>query len=233
MKKFIIIIVFVFLIALLISFNYLLWDREKQLENFQDISDSKNFTIDTLGEKNNSLDKQNKELTDKINSLNSAVSDLRDEFNRVSEENAELEQQISGNSDLIMKFKRNMNTAPVNDLLKNWFEAISTQNYKAASAMISKNSQDSTINNPSNFTKLYQPEIKTIRLKSSELFTGLSDEEHMKKIQFKVIAEVEKPANKNKIPSKLYKSGDNEKYITVEFNTQTNGWLILEVSDKP
>ncbi|WP_242855640.1 hypothetical protein [Ruminiclostridium josui] len=76
MKRFIIIIVFLFLIALLISFNYLLWDREKQLENFQDLKDAKNFTIDTLGEKNNTLDKKNKELTEKVESLNSVVQTL-------------------------------------------------------------------------------------------------------------------------------------------------------------
>ena len=55
MKKFIIVIVFVFLIAILISFNYLLWDREKQLESYQDLSDAKNLSIDTLGEKINTI----------------------------------------------------------------------------------------------------------------------------------------------------------------------------------
>lgn len=233
MKKFIIIIVFVFLIALLISFNYLLWDREKQMENFQDISDSKNFTIDTLGEKNNTLDKQNKELMDKYNSLNTELTDLRDEFARISDENTQLKQQISENSDLIIQFKKNMNAAPMNELIKNWFEAINTQNFKSASAMISKDSQDNNINNPSSFSKTYQSEIKSVNLKSSQLYTGLSDQEHLEKIQFRVIVEVEKPEIKDKVSSKLYQSGDNEKYITVQFNTQSNQWLILEVADKP
>ncbi len=231
MKRFIIIIVFLFLIALLISFNYLLWDREKQLENFQDLRESKNFTIDTLGEKNNTLDKKNKELTEKVDSLNSIASDLREEFNRVSLENTDLKAQISNYTDLIIQFKKNMNIAPVNELVKNWFEAINAKNYKLASALVSKNSQDEIIKNPASFSKTYQEEIKSIRPKSLQIFTGLTDQEHLGKLQFRVIAEVEKPEPLQ--AEKLYKSGDNEKYITVEFNTQSKEWLILEVSDKP
>ena len=231
MKRFIIIIVFLFLIALLISFNYLLWDREKQLENFQDLREAKNFTIDTLGEKNNTLDKKNKELTEKVESLNSVVSDLREEFNRVSLENTDIKAQISNYADLIIQFKKNMNTAPINELVKNWFETINTKNYKVASALVCKNSQDEVIKNPANFSKTYQEEIKSIHLKSLQIFTGLTDQEHLGNLQFRVIAEVEKPEPLQ--AQKLYKSGDNEKYITVEFNTQSKEWLILEVSDKP
>ncbi|ACL74557.1 hypothetical protein [Ruminiclostridium cellulolyticum] len=231
MKRFIIIIVFLFLIALLISFNYLLWDREKQLENFQDLRDAKNFTIDTLGEKNNALDKKNRELTEKIDSLNLAISDLKDEFNRLSVENTDLKNQVSDYADLINQFKKNMNTMPINGLIKNWFEAINTKNYKVASALISKNSHDEILNNPANFSKTYQEEIKSINLKSLHIFTDLSDQEHLGKIQFRIITEVEKPESQQ--TDKLYKSGDNEKYITVEFNTQSKEWLILEVSDKP
>ena len=231
MKRFIIIIVFLFLIALLISFNYLLWDREKQLENFQDLREAKNFTIDTLGEKNNTLDKKNRELAEKIESLNSVISDLRVEFNRVSVENTDLKTQINNYAYLVIQSKKNMNTAPVNGLIKNWFEAINTKNYKAASALISKDSQDEIIKNPANFSKTYQGEIKSIYLKSSQIFTELTDQEHLGKIQFRVIAQVEKPEPNQ--DQKLYKSGENEKYITVEFNTQSKEWLILEVSDKP
>ncbi|EPR14290.1 hypothetical protein [Ruminiclostridium papyrosolvens] len=231
MKRFIIIIVFLFLIALLISFNYLLWDREKQLENFQDLREAKNFTIDTLGEKNNTLDKKNKELTEKVESLNSVVSDLREEFNRISFENTDLKAQISNYADLIIQFKKNMNTAPINELIKSWFEAINTKNFKVASALVSKTSQDEVIKNPASFSKTYQEEIKSIHLKSSQIFTGLTDQEHLGKLQFRVIAEVEKPDQLQ--AEKLYKNGENEKYITVEFNTQSKEWLILEVSDKP
>ncbi len=231
MKRFIIIIVFLFLIALLISFNYLLWDREKQLENFQDLRESKNFTIDTLGEKNNTLDKKNRELAEKIEALNSVISDLKVEFNRVTVENTDLKTQMNNYAYLIIQSKKNMNIAPVNALIKNWFEAINAKNFKAASAMISKSSLDEVIKNPANFSKVYQGEIKSIHLKSSQIFTELTDQEHLEKIQFRVVADVEKPEPQQ--DEKLYKSGENEKYITVEFNTQSKQWLILEVSDKP
>ncbi|WP_242855641.1 hypothetical protein [Ruminiclostridium josui] len=124
-----------------------------------------------------------------------------------------------------------MNIAPVNELVKNWFEAINVKNYKLASALVSKNSQDEVIKNPSIFSKTYQEEIKSIYLKSLHIFTEMADPEHLEKFQFRVIAEVEKPEQPRS--EKLYKSGENEKYVTVEFDTQSKEWLILEVTDKP
>jgi len=77
MKKFVIVVVFIFLIAILISFNYLLWDRERQLANYQDLSNAKNLSIDTLGEKINNLDKQNKELSQRIIDLENENQNLK------------------------------------------------------------------------------------------------------------------------------------------------------------
>lgn len=237
MKKFILIIVFLFLIAILISFNYLLWDREKQLASFQGISDSKNLTIETLSEKMNNLDMLNKELNKKVETLTDENATLRDNFSTLNTENIDLKKEVALKTDLIIGFKKYINVAPMDAVIKKWVDFINSKNYKGAQALTSENSKDLTINDAEKFKEAYQGEIKAIRIKTLDLFTEMSDDEHLGKIQLKVVFEVDKPDstddNKDKIPQELFKSGQNEKYITMAFNASTNEWSILEITDKP
>ncbi len=237
MKKFIIVIIFVFLIAILISFNYLLWDRERQLENYQDLSNAKNLSIDTLGEKIDNLDKLNKELNSKIDTLTSDNSGLNDKISNLENENQQIKQEIASKNQLINLLKGNLNMEPFESVIKKWVEAVNSKNYQNALTLISKNSKDEILNNEEDFKVTCQNEIKAIRFKSSKLFTEVSDEEHLGKIQFKVILEVDKPEvteqNKDNVSDLLYKSGENVKYITMEFDAEAKEWRILELSDKP
>lgn len=237
MKKFILIIVFVFLIAIFISFNYLLWDREKQLESFQGISDSKNLTIETLSEKMNNLDMLNKELNRRVDTLDNNNTTLRDSITQLSNENIELRKEIFLKNALINKLKKHINVEPLEAVVKKWVEAVNSKNYKSAVALISVDSEDPTINDLDKFKDVYQNELKAIRIKSLNLYTDIADEEHIKKIQLKVAFEVDKPdniaENKGEVLQALYRSGINEKYITMEFDVINNEWLILEIKDKP
>jgi len=235
MKKFIIVVVFVFLIAILISFNYLLWDREKQLESFQNISNSKNLTIDTLSEKMNNLDQLNKELNKKLETLTSDNATVVENFSITNNENIDLKKEIASKNNLIVAFKKTMDVTPMDTVIKKWVEAVNLKNYKDAQALVSKNSKDATINDAAKFKEVYQRELKAIKLKTSKLFTEFSDDEHLSKIQFKVIFEVNKPesTDEKKITQDIFKSGNNQKYITMELNADTNEWVILEITDNP
>jgi len=237
MKKFIIVVVFVFLIAILLSFNYLLWDREKQLESFQDISDSNNLTIDTLSEKMNTLDKLNKELGKTVQDLTNDNATIKEYYSRANSENIDLKKDITSKNGIIISLKNTIDVAPMNAVIKKWAEAVNSKNYEAAEALISKDSKDQTINDVVKFKEVYQSELKTIKIKTSKLFTELTDDEHLGKIQFKVVFEVGKPdtteENKDAMPQELFRIGDNEKYITMGLKMDTNEWLILEISDKP
>ncbi|MDF2986050.1 MAG: hypothetical protein K0R50_1560 [Eubacterium sp.] len=237
MKKFIIVIIFVFLIAILISFNYLLWDREKQLENFKDLSNAKNLSIDTLGEKIDNLDKLNKELNARIDTLTSENTDMKDNISSLNNENQQIKLEIASKNQLIEMLKSNLNMEPFESVIKKWVDAVNSKNYQSAIALISKNSKDEILNNEENLKSTCQSEIKAIRLKSTKLFTEIADEEHLSKIQFKVILEVDKPEvtdqNKENVTDLLYKSGENEKYITMEFDAGAKEWRVLELSDKP
>lgn len=237
MKKFIIVIVFVFLISILISFNYLLWDREKQLASFQNMSDSNNITIDTLSEKMNILDKLNKELNKKVESLTDDITTAKEYSLEKDNENKDLRSEIIYKNELILMLKKAIDTSPMNAVIKKWTEAVNSKDFDGAQAFISTNSKDETINNTINFKEIYQNEIKTIKVKTIKPFIELTDDEHLKKLQFNVVFEVVKPdhtdEDKDKMTQNIFKSGDNEKYITMELNSDTNEWVILEIKDKP
>ncbi|MHB8062296.1 MAG: hypothetical protein ACYDG2_06640 [Ruminiclostridium sp.] len=237
MKKFIIVTVFVFLIAILLSFNYLLWDREKQLESFQDISDSNNLTIDTLSDKMNTLDKLNKELSKKVENLTEDNTAIKDNYSIQSKDNIDLKSEIISKNNLIIALKNTIDVVPMDTVIKKWTESVNSKNYEGAHALISKNSKDQTIKDAVRFKEVYQSELAAIKIKTSKLFTELTDDEHLGKIQFKVVFEVQKPdvtdKNKDKIPQDIFKSGDNDKYITMELDSDTKGWVILEIEDEP
>lgn len=237
MKKFIIVIVFVFLIAILISFNYLLWDREKQLESYQDLSNAKNLSIDTLGEKINNLDKQNKELAEKISSLEKENSEIKSSNYKLIAESQQIRQEMEQNKGFISLLKSNMNIEPLETVIKKWVEAVNSKNFKTAKTLVSEDSKDEILSNEEKFKTAYQSEIKAIRLKSSKLYNELTDDEHLAKIQFQIIFEVDKPEaaseSKEEIPQVLFKSGENEKYITMELDREAGEWRISELSDKP
>ncbi len=237
MKKFIIVIVFVFLITILISFNYVLWDREKQLASFQDISDSKSLTIETLSEKMNNLDKLNKELTTRVENLTNDNTTLRESLLSRNDENKELKREIISKNELITALKNTIDITPMDTVIKKWTESVDSKNYQLARSFISESSKDQTINDDVKFKELYQSEIKSIRLKTSNLYTELTDDEHLGIVQIKVVFEVDKPDvtkdNEEKVSNSIFKNGENIKYITMELNSYTNEWLIQEINDNP
>ncbi len=236
MKKFIIVIVFVFLIAILISFNYLLWDREKQLENYQDLSNAKNLSIDTLGEKINNLDKLNKELNQRIETLTGENNNLKENLTIVNSENIENKQKLLAKNALVTLLKDNLKVESFENVIKNWVEAVNAKNYKAAQELIIKTSTDEILSDPESFKSTYQNELKALRLKSSKLFTEFNDDEHLEKIQFEVVLEADKPEPEDKssvVPQNLYKGGENHKFFTMEFDPQLKEWRISEISDTP
>ncbi len=238
MKKFIIVIVFIFLIAILISFNYLLWDREKQLESYQNMRQSNNLTIETLSEKMNNLDRLNKELTTKLETITNDNEITRKHASSLNNENAELKKEIQLRNDMINALKQNVDTSAMNTVIKKWTDSINSKNYENSQVFISKNANDKTFIGDVNALKeMYQKELKEIKLKSSEPYINqIVDDEDLMKIQLKVVFEVIKPAptaNNEEVKDSIFKSGSNKKFITMEFNPYTNEWMMLEMKDEP
>jgi FtsZ-binding cell division protein ZapB len=230
MKKFIIIVVFVFLISILISFNYLLWDREKQMESFQDMSTSKNLSIETLGEKINSLDKENKSLKDQLNSLSINNAELKDDYSLMLQEREDLRKKALEQNELLLEFKKAMDTKPVEDVLQKWIQAINKKNYSSASSYISAFSTDEKLNNLNNLKIAYQDSVKNISLKELKIYADNNDDEHISKVQFLVTLKVDVPSTSKQ---DYYKDGLNKKYFTMDFDRDQNRWFISVIQDTP
>lgn len=238
MKKFIIVIVFVFLIAILISFNYLLWDRERQMESYQNMSQSNNLTIETLSEKMATLDKLNKELNTELKNIIDENNTIKDNLTVSNKEKAELQKEVEIRNNLILTLKESMNSSSMNTVIKKWTEAINSKNYENAKTFVSKNSLDKILlGDAEDLKEIYQKELKEIKLKTSEPYIKLKDDEHIKKIQLRVVFEVVKPELATGIQEQVsdsnFKSGNNEKYITLELDPNTKEWLILEINNEP
>lgn len=238
MKKFITVIVFVFLIAILISFNYLLWDREKQMESYQNMSQSNNLTIETLSEKMAALDKINNELNTKLETIIDENKTIKDNLTVSNKEKAEFQDEVEIRNNLIIELKESINPSSMNTVIKKWTDAINAKNYENLKTFISKNSQDKILlGDAEDLKEIYQKEIKEIKIKTSEPYIKLKDDEHIKKIQFRVVFDVVKPVtatdSQEQESDSNFKSGNNEKYITLELDPDTKEWLILEINNEP
>lgn len=230
MKKFVIIVVFVFLISILISFNYLLWDREKQMENFEDMSTSKNLSIEALGEKINSLDKNNKALKDQVDSLTISNAELKDKYALMLQERDDLKKKLLDQEKLVVQFKNAMDTKPVEDIIQKWIQAINKKNFSTASSYISAFSTDNNLNNLNNLKNVYQDSVKNITLKELKIYADNDDSEHVSKVQFLVTLKVDVPSTSKQ---DYYKDGLNKKYFTMDFDNNQNKWFISEIQDTP
>jgi sporulation-control protein spo0M len=85
--------------------------------------------------------------------------------------------------------------------------------------------------------EIYQKELKEIKLKTVEPYIKLKDDEHIKKFQLRVVFEVIKPVTvtggQEQVSDSNFKNGSNEKYITLELDSNTKEWLILEIKNEP
>ena len=123
-------------------------------------------------------------------------------------------------------------------VIKKWTDSINSKNYENARTFVSKNSVDKTlVGDVKALKEMYQEEFKEIKLKSSEPYIDLTvDDENIMKIQLKAVFEVIKPAlpaNDEEVEGSIFNSGSNEKYITMEFNSYSNEWMMLELKNEP
>lgn len=135
MKKFILVMVFVLLAALIVAFNYLLWDRESkvtELKNLENSNAGLNATINSqkreienLVEENNKLNESNDELNENIKQLtkdNTSIASDRDN------KSAALEERIK----FINSLKQIVDIKALSEPLMKWADAINQGNFEEA-----------------------------------------------------------------------------------------------------
>jgi septal ring factor EnvC (AmiA/AmiB activator) len=90
MKKLVLVVVWILLIAVFVVLNYLIWDREnreRDIKSLENLNASNNSSITALGREINNLETQKKRMEAEISYLEKTMADLEDANSKIAKEN--------------------------------------------------------------------------------------------------------------------------------------------------
>ena len=228
MKKLVLAMVFILLMALFIAFNYLLWDRENRVKELKDLefanaSNSadmslKNREIKSLEEENNNLQLNVKKLEGDQELLTKTKNDLFVEKDR-------LEGMITGKNDLLSALKQISDLKELEQPVKKWIDAINVGDYSVAyeleyASLVSYGSPPSTFEYSENLKNI----IKSFNLKSIKLDTDKGVDEG----EIVLDVELEVKLVENAAPQ-VYTDGLNDKFVKIGYDTAKKEFIILQI----
>ncbi len=135
MKKFILVMVFVLLIAMFIAFNYLLWDRESkvaEIKNLQSVNVSNDASISAQKREIASLADEVSNLKDRIEQLEKDKEQLQKEKETLSSEVERTEASLRDRIDFINILKEHSDIEVLSQPIVSWAEALSQGNFEEA-----------------------------------------------------------------------------------------------------
>ena len=135
MKKFILVMVFVLLIALFIAFNYLLWDRESkeaEIKNLQSVSVSNDASISAQRREIATLVDEVSGLKDRIEQLERDKEQLQKDKEGAAAEIDRTEASLRERIDFINILKEHSNIETLSQPIVLWAEALSQGNFEDA-----------------------------------------------------------------------------------------------------
>lgn len=231
MKKLVLIMVFVLLMALFIAFNYLLWDRESKIKELGNIKDSYNSISADITMQNRDI----KRLENEANKYVADISELEKEKERLEKRNLELEndktlevQKTRHKIDIINILKENVDIklfeAPVNK----WADAVDTGNYGEAYRLeYEKASLQSRQTSLEDYSNVFKKNVKSLKIKEViiDKDVGKADGE----IALKVTLEV-KLTEKPEQDFKRFIEGLNEIKVGLDYDVILNEFFITNIT---
>jgi cell division protein FtsB len=232
MKKFALIIICSLIMVLLIGFNYLLWDREnkqKDIETLEHSKASNNASITALGEKINTLEKNNEDLKKEIKNLEAVISSMEQDKKREEEEKAKINEALAQKRENIKVLVQNADTEFLKEAVRKWVEALNQGDYESAYRLQQKSMGNGTDKlTLSEYSNAYKNSIQSININSIELVTdGIPDE---KQGEIILSVELEVVMKTHGKPKNIHlDEGSNKRYITVDYDNQLNEWVIAGI----
>lgn len=223
MKKVVLVLVCSLIMTIFIAFNYLLWDRDKNIKSLENLNDSKNASIEALSREL----ELNRQFKFKILELEDGNRTMQSRNLQLEQEKNKLKAALDQKNEIVAKFRQSMDTKPLEDTVAKWADSVDKGQYQAAYDLIAKpfGGQDISLND---FTVSYKASIKNIKLKSLKLITeGLSDEKKGE-IIFKAGAEVKRVENSAGVT--FFTEGAAEVFITMQYVREKDVWLISDIS---
>ena len=231
MKKLVLIMVFVLLMALFIAFNYLLWDRESKINDLKSLADTNDSYSVSISEKNREI----KRLENENNQYLTEISSLEKEKEQLSQKNLKLEsdktseaQKTRHKIDIINILKQNVDVKLFEDPVRKWVDAVDTGNYDEAYRLEYENAslQNKQVS-LEDYTNTLKNNVKSIKIKEIILDkdTGKADGE----ISLAVTLEV-RLTEKPEPDLARFTEGSNEMKFKLDYNIVLNEFFITEIA---
>ncbi|HHW32247.1 MAG TPA: hypothetical protein GXX20_11360 [Clostridiaceae bacterium] len=229
MKKLVLIVVWLLLIAVFVVLNYLIWDREnkeKDIESLESLNASNSSSIAALGREINNLETEKKRMESEIFDLKKKISDLEDANKKIEEDNKKNLEIIQRKNETIYTLIQQSGTKDIEKAIINWVDSINAGNYDEAYKLIRlRPSSNQVLMSPKEFADNYKNSIKSIKIESMEFLPEDILDNKKGDIVFKVQFIIEKSEGFDRSFTD-FSEGLNERYITVDYSKEMEQWMI-------
>lgn len=232
MKKLVLIMVFVLMMALFIAFNYLLWDRESMRNDLKNLEYTNLSNSADISAQNRDI----KRLENEANQYVADISELEKEKERLEKGNLELESDIALEAqrtrhkiDIINILKENVDIKLFEAPVKKWADAVDTGNYGEAYRL--EYEKASLLNKQASleeYTNVFKNNVKSLKIKEVLLDkdVGKADGE----IALTVTLEI-KLTEKPEQDFRRFTEGLNEIKVDLDYDVTLNEFFITNITE--
>ncbi len=230
MKKFILVMVFVLLLALFIAFNYLLWDRESkaaEIKNLVSVNTSNDASISEQKREIVALEEEVSGLKDKIEQLEEEKDQLRKDRDAVSAENQQTNAALRERIDFINILKEHSDIEALSKPVYLWAEALTQSNFEDAYNMeyATVPEKDRTVKLSTYIDQMTSTvsrvEITEVKL---DKLRGAGNGEIYLFVKFN--AKFVENAGSNSLQ---FSDGDNEMYVKIDYSKEKKAFIIASL----
>ena len=230
MKKFILVMVFVLLIALFIAFNYLFWDRESksaEIKNLQSVNTSNDASISAQKREISSLVDEVSSLKDQIQQLEKDKQQLQKDKEGVAAEVERTEASLRERIDFINILKENANIESLSKPITAWAEALTQGDFEDAYnieyAAVPEKDRPIKLNTyidlmTSSVSRVEITEVKLDKLRGA----GNGEVYLFVKYNVKLVENAETDNLK-------FSDGENEMYVKIDYSREKKSFIISSI----
>jgi hypothetical protein len=234
MKKLVLAMVFILLMALFIGFNYLLWDREskvKELKSMEYDNASNNASINAQTREIKSLEDENGKLQARITELENSQKQLLQNNSQLAGEKDQINQTLVQKIEMINKLKQNTDPKVFEAPIKSWIEAINTGKYSDA-YQIEYNSfiKQNNTGNLNDYMNNLKDTIKNMEFKSAKLDVEAGKDTG--EVYIDVTFDVKLVENAN-LEDTRFDNGLNERYFKLDYVPEKDDFIIADITLVP
>ncbi len=230
MKKLILVMVCIIVLAIFIALNYLLWDRDNKIQSFQDLNSSKSVSIDALTDKIKNLDETVRQLNSTVDSLESKNKELFNSNTELDSDKTKLQSQIQNLNAAISRLKLSANLDVLQNNIRKWTESLEKGQYDVSYRLMDTESINiDAFKSMDGFSGYFKNNIKSISIKSIKLAIDEIPADKAGNIIYKIVFDIKKTDNAD-ATDQFFTEGQSTMYMTIGFNIKKNNWVITAMT---